>query len=133
MNDECGMQLGTFCWVELMTRDTAAAKEFYTKLVGWQAQEQDVGPMKYTMFTPPGGQGPVAGMMSMDDPQFRGIPPHWMPYIAVANVDQSAVRCKELGGKVKMSPTDIPNIGRFCVIEDPTGAVISLFSGPAGA
>jgi predicted enzyme related to lactoylglutathione lyase len=50
-----------------------------------------------------------------------------MPYIAVDDIDASAKKAVELGGKVKVPPTDIPNIGRFCVLQDPTGAVISLY------
>lgn len=131
MAEEQSMGVGSFCWTELMTRDTAAAKRFYTELIGWKTTDQDMGGMTYTMFTPPGAKEPVGGMMQMEGDQWQGIPPHWMPYILVQNVDDRAQRCKELGGKIKYPPTDIPNIGRFCVIEDPTGAVISLFQAPA--
>jgi predicted enzyme related to lactoylglutathione lyase len=53
-------------------------------------------------------------------------PSHWMPYVAVEDVDKSAKQAEELGGKVRMPPCDIPNVGRFCIINDPTGATISL-------
>jgi predicted enzyme related to lactoylglutathione lyase len=120
---------GTFCWAELLTRDLAQAKRFYSDLIGWQMKEDSHGPMAYTVLSPPGAQQPVGGMMQMAGPQFEGVPPHWMPYILVQNVDDRARRCEQLGGKIKVPPMDIPNIGRFCVIEDPTGAVVSLFQG----
>ena len=124
---EQSMQSGTFCWTELMTRDVAAAKKFYADLIGWKMKDQDMAGGTYTMLTPAGGGQLVGGMMEMGGPQWEGIPPHWMPYITVENVDDRAKRCVELGGQIKHPPTDIPNVGRFCVIADPTGAVISLF------
>ncbi|MCK4873642.1 MAG: VOC family protein [Phycisphaerales bacterium] len=129
MSESTKPKQGTFCWTELMTRDAAAAKAFYTELIGWTTSEMPMGGAgTYTMFTPPGAKESVGGMMQMDGPEFEGLPPHWMPYIAVDDVDASAEKVKALGGSIKMPPTDIPNIGRFCVIEDPTGAVISLFT-----
>ena len=130
MAEQHSMQAGTFCWTELMTRDVAAAKEFYSKLIGWQMRDQDIAGSPYTVLMPPGSKDQVGGIMGMEGPQFEGVPPHWMPYIAVESVDDSARRCTELGGKIKLPPTDVPNVGRFCVLEDPTGAVISLFQGP---
>ena len=125
-------QFGTFCWTELMTGDIAAAKKFYTDLIGWKLVDQDMGNMTYTMIFPPGAQEPVGGMMAMEGTDFQGVPPHWMPYIMVENVDQSAGKCAELGGKVVYPSTDIPDIGRFCVIQDPTGATIALYQNKAG-
>jgi predicted enzyme related to lactoylglutathione lyase len=51
-----------------------------------------------------------------------------MTYIAVDDVDQSAAKVWELGGRVCVSPTDIPNTGRFCVVNDPSGATFSLIT-----
>jgi predicted enzyme related to lactoylglutathione lyase len=61
-------------------------------------------------------------------PEFGGAPSHWMPYVAVNDVDASVKRVEELGGKVCVPPSDIPNVGRFSVITDPTGATISLIT-----
>jgi len=129
MSEQSPMQPGSFCWTELMTRDVAAAKKFYSELVGWKLADQAMGGFTYTTITTPGTECSTGGMMQMDGPQFEGVPPHWMPYIAVASVDDKAKQCAALGGKVVMPPMDIPNVGRFCVIEDPTGAKISLFQG----
>lgn len=127
MTEQQHSSTGTFCWTELMTRDVAAAKKFYSELIGWKLVDQNMGGMNYTLITPPGAKEPVGGMMQMEGQQFEGVPSNWMPYIMVESVDDRAKRCTELGGQIKVPPTDIPNVGRFCVIEDPTGAVISLF------
>jgi predicted enzyme related to lactoylglutathione lyase len=119
--------VGTFCWTELMTRDIGAAKKFYADLIGWRTVDENIGGMTYTMLYPPGAKEAVGGMMPMSGPQFEGVPPHWMPYILVNDLDDRAERCTQLGGQVVVPPTDIPGVGRFCVIKDPTGAVVSLY------
>jgi predicted enzyme related to lactoylglutathione lyase len=60
--------------------------------------------------------------------EFGDAPSHWMSYVAVTDVDATAQRVEELGGKICVPPTDIPKVGRFCVITDPTGATISLIT-----
>ena len=118
--------IGTFCWNELMTPDTAAARSFYSALLGWASEEMDMGEAgTYTIFKQ--GDQQVAGMMGMSGPQFEDVPPHWMGYIHVESVDDKTKQAEQLGAKVCVPPTDIPNIGRFSVITDPTGATISLF------
>ena len=103
-------------------------------LLGWDTQDQqmpagaDCPPMTYTMAGPKGQPYKVAGMMQMDGPQFEGVPPHWMGYITVEDVDSKAKQVEKLGGKIMVPPMDIPNVGRFTVIQDPTGAVVSLIT-----
>ena len=116
---------GTFCWNELGSTDDEAAKKFYAELLGWTYKEGDAGGMKYAEITA-GGQ-PVGGVYKMG-PEFGEAPSHWMAYVAVDDVDASAKRVEELGGKVCVPPTDIPNVGRFSVINDPTGATLSLIT-----
>ena len=118
---------GTFCWMELMTTDTARSKDFYTKLLGWTTQEMDMGPMgTYTMFQVNGQ--PFCGMMKIA-PEMGPVPPHWLSYIAVEDVDAKATQARELGATILAPPADIPNVGRFAVLADPTGAAVALFKG----
>jgi predicted enzyme related to lactoylglutathione lyase len=55
------------------------------------------------------------------------VPPHWMLYIKVDDADKSASRAVALGAQQIVAPSDIPNVGRFAVFQDPTGAHISIF------
>jgi len=48
--------------------------------------------------------------------------------MTVDDVDATARTARDLGGKVLLGPHDIPNVGRFCVIQDPQGAVISAIA-----
>lgn len=109
---------GSLCWNELCTPDVARARDFYTALFGWAAQEMDTG-MPYTMFTQ--GEAMVGGMYALT-PEIR-MPPSWMPYFAVEDADAAGERARELGGTVLMGPDDIPGIGRFVLLQDPQGAM----------
>ncbi|HEY9286202.1 MAG TPA: VOC family protein [Pyrinomonadaceae bacterium] len=114
---------GDFCWNELATSDAEAAKKFYAALFGWEYKSGDIGGAAYNEIMAHGR--PVGGIHQMGA-EFGGGPPHWMPYVAVDDVDAAAERAAELGGKVCVPPTDIPTVGRFSVINDPTGATISI-------
>ena len=122
---EHGMPVnGDFCWNELATTDAEAAKKFYGELFGWQYKAGDVGGAAYNEIMVAGR--PAGGIHQMGA-EFGGeMPPHWMPYVAVDDVDAAARRAEELGGDVCVPPTDIPTVGRFSVINDPTGAAISI-------
>jgi predicted enzyme related to lactoylglutathione lyase len=117
---------GAFSWTELMTSDVAAARKFYGQLLGWDFQDM---PMQqggtYTVISA-GGQK-IGGIMHTP-PGAEGMPPTWGSYITVDDVDTRAAAVKKLGGKIVIPPTDIPNVGRFCVIHDPQGATISLIT-----
>jgi predicted enzyme related to lactoylglutathione lyase len=117
---------GAFSWCELMTTDAAAAKDFYTKLFGWTTEEMSVTPgMTYTVVKTAGNG--IGGIMPTPG-EAQGMPPHWSCYVTVENVDAVAKSAQQLGGKILVGPQDIPTVGRFCVIQDPQGAVISAIT-----
>jgi len=116
---------GTFSWVELATRDGAAAKRFYTSLFGWGVDEMPVGDgTTYTMLTK---NGKRVGALYQMSAQQQGVPPHWNSYVTVASADDSAAQAKKLGGNVMLEPFDVLDAGRMAVVADPTGAVFSLW------
>ena len=118
---------GTFCWVDLVTTDADAAKKFYSELMGWKAVDVTAGQgMVYTMFQL--GEKVVAGLYSMGPEQrSQGLPPFWMSYVSVADVEDTAEKAKSLGGTVIMEPADVFGYGRMANIQDPTGAVLALW------
>lgn len=126
MADEQSPQHGMFCWNELMTRDEDKAGKFYTELLGWKAVDSGMPGMKYTIFK--AGDKSAGGMMKMPAEVPAQVPPHWMAYITVDDVDAAAEKTKALGGTVMHGPQEIPNMGKFCIIQDPTGAVVSLMT-----
>lgn len=124
------MQNGDFVWYELLTKDPKAAVPFYTDVVGWTTEAFQGGPMEYTMWV--ASQGTLGGTMPLPEQAAKmGAPPHWQANVSVTDVDAAVVKVKSLGGQVYSGPHDIPNVGRFAVIADPQGGVLSLFQ-PAG-
>ena len=118
---------GTFCWVELGTSDTDAAKNFYSQLFGWEFQDNPMGPdMVYTMLKLNGKD--VGGLYKlMPDMVSQGIPPHWLSYVLVNNADEATEKAKAAGATIMNGPFDVPNAGRMAVIKDPADAVFAIW------
>jgi uncharacterized protein len=117
---------GVFVWDELHTSDPAAAKSFYGEVLGWTARDEDMGGFTYTIFQNRSGTDIGGCMQLMEGMQ---APPHWLVYIGTDDVDATTARAKELGATVHVEPTEIPNVGRFSVLQDPAGAAFGLFKG----
>jgi predicted enzyme related to lactoylglutathione lyase len=117
-------QHGAFSWNELISTDLEAVKPFYVELFNWNIKQAD-SEMPYFMATVNGQE--VSGMMQ-SPPEASGMPSMWGGYVTVNDVDASAKQALSLGGKVMIEPTDIPKVGRFCVISDPQGAMLSLIT-----
>src|ERR1700730_895661 len=100
----------SFVWYELMSSDVAAAKAFYTKVVGWNTQDMPMPGMTYTLFS--AGDTQVGGMMTLPkDVADAGMKPCWTSYIEVDDVDGAASKVRSLGGKIYVPPPDLPSRG----------------------
>ncbi|MGH9802777.1 MAG: VOC family protein [Blastocatellia bacterium] len=118
----------SMCWQELATRDLDGAKKFYSTVFGWDPQTKGGDGMSYTeiyLKDATGNPAPFGGMYTMM-PEMVGVPPHWMPYFAVADCDATFEKTKSLGGKAHVPPTNIPNVGRFSMLTDPQGAAFAV-------
>ena len=120
-----GGPLNQISWPELTTPDPAGAVAFYTGLFGWKTKpETGAGTAEYVEWINAGKH--IGGLMPMRGNEWHGVPSHWMIYVTVADCDRSAAKAQELGGKICIPPNDIPNVGRFAVINDAQGAVFSV-------
>lgn len=118
-------QYSPFVWHEVMVPNPSASPAFYSPITGWGTRKFDDG-MDYTMWTV--DDAPVGGLMALpQELASQGVPPHWLHYIGVQDVDATAARAQQLGGRITMPPTDIPDVGRFAVILDPQGAVFAIY------
>lgn len=126
--------LGKFVWREHMTRDIAASKAFYGGLFGWRFEDAPMEGFTYTLVY--SGDKQIAGMMDInamgDDPMKEHMPSHWGLYVSVDDVDAAAKRALEAGGQVMVGPMDIPNIGRFALVQDPQGAMLFVYKNNGG-
>ena len=116
---------GAPSWSELTTTDPQAAMQFYGQLLGWTFEAMPMEGMTYNVVKV--GDQSVAGIMGMP-PGAPAMPPNWGTYMTVDNVDECAKRAESLGGKIMVPPTDIPGVGRFTVLGDPQGAMVSLIT-----
>lgn len=114
-----------FIHVELMTTDVGKAKEFYQGLFDWKLE--DVPEMNYTMIKV--GEGTGGGMMKTTMPE---MPSSWLPYILVDDVAASTQKAKSLGATIVKPVTEIPGMGSFSVIVDPTGATLAMWQPKVG-
>lgn len=114
---------GAMCWAEVNTPDMAKAVKFYTALFDLSPQVLE-GPTAYTVLNR--GSTAVAGVLQMTE-EWKGVPPHWMPYFAVDDVDGSVKIVERGGGKVGVAPFDTP-YGRIAVVSDPSGITFSIMT-----
>lgn len=119
---------GVPTWVELSTTDETGALAFYSALFGWAdapvPMGEGMGDYHMQMLA---GEN-IAGI-SAQQPQEReqGVPPHWVIYLAVDDVDRVTATVAGAGGQVVMEPFDVMGQGRMSVIADPTGGIVSLW------
>ncbi len=119
---------GEFCWLELGTRDVPGSKAFYKAVAGIEHRDDPMpgeGDEKYTTLMSDGKQ--IGGCYAMVGDHFEGVPPHWLAYIYVDDVDAAVEAVKAGGGTVAADVMDIPGICRMAVAQDPQGATFGLF------
>ncbi len=117
---------GRFAWYELLTTDMAAATNFYSRVVGWEAKTA-AATFPYTVFS--AGKTEIGGLMELPpDARRMGAMPRWVGYVAVDDIDDTVDRLRHLGGSVFVPPTD-SNIGRVSIVADPQTATFGLVGG----
>ena len=124
------MSEGDFVWYDVMTTDVEAAEKFYANVVGWQMRDSGMPGQRYTLIMD--GEQQIGGIMPIPA-EAEGVPPAWMGYVGVADLDGKARQLVELGGTVHRGPQDIPGVGRFAVVGDPQGAGFLLFEPAPGS
>ena len=116
---------GSLCWQDLTVENATAIRDFYAAVTGWTPEPHDMGDYQDFVMNNAAGEG-VAGICHA-----RGInanvPPQWLIYIKVDDLDHCVAQCRERGGEVVDGPRDMGG-HRFCVIRDPAGAVAALIT-----
>ena len=120
-----GDNTGKVGWIDMTVENAEAIRDFYATVVGFRPEPVDMGGYSdYNMTMPASGEA-VAGVCHA-----RGgnadIPPGWLVYFVVDDVDASAKACVDSGGRILVEPRGLAG-GRFCVIEDPAGAMAALY------
>lgn len=119
--------IGTIGWADLTVPNASELRDFYRDVAGWAVDDVAMGDYSDYCMRPPAAAQPAAGICHARGPN-AALPAQWLIYITVADVDASAARCVALGGTVLAEPRGAGASGRYCVIQDPAGAVAALFT-----
>ena len=123
-NEAPNTRAGRIGWQDLTVGKAEDVRDFYSEVVGWKTMPLDMGGYDDYVMLSPDGQAGVAGVCDA-----RGVnanlPPQWLIYINVEDLDASIASVQALGGEIVDSPRELGE-GRCCVIRDPAGAVCGL-------
>jgi predicted enzyme related to lactoylglutathione lyase len=111
-----------FVHMELNTTDPDKAKGFYGKLFDWKLEDMPMGPGEtYTMIK--AGDGPGGGIFKHP----MGGPSMWLVYVGVPDLKEGTAKAKSLGAQLVKDITEVPGMGWFSILIDPTGAAFALW------
>jgi predicted enzyme related to lactoylglutathione lyase len=110
-----------FVHVELQSKDPEKAKAFYGRLFDWKLEDMRMGPDTYTSI----GTGGTGG--GIFKTPLTEAPSSWLAYVAVDDVAASTKKAKDLGATVMKDKTEVPGMGFFSIIVDPSGAALGLW------
>lgn len=120
---ESKSKIGTIAWIDLTVPNATDVRDFYTEVTGWTSSDVSMG--DYDDYcVGPDPENPVAGVCHARGSN-ANIPPAWLIYITVEDVEASAASCTRLGGEVVDGPRKLGN-HVFCIIKDPAGAYAAL-------
>lgn len=118
-------KMNEFCWNELATANIQAAKDFYGKVFGWKFVDKDVGDFTYTMIKR--NDKEFGGIWAIPKDKQKEIPPHWIAYILVENLNDSLEKAIKHGATIIKPASNAGEMGRFAILKDPVGAHIALW------
>ena len=123
--------VGCIAWADLTVSNAPATRDFYRQVVGWSVEEVEMEDAneRYADYNMVGGDGkPAAGVCHA-----RGVnldlPPTWMIYLPVGDLDESLRRVREEGGKIVKTARGADGEYGYVVIQDPVGACLALVPG----
>lgn len=118
-------ETGIIGWADLTVPDADTIRDFYAKVVGWNFDPVSMG--SYDDYCMKDSRDEAAAGICHSRGANAGLPAVWLIYVTVKDLDASVQTCERLGGKVVTQPRNMEGSGRYCVVEDPVGAVVALF------
>src|SRR5262245_52900027 len=111
-----------FVHTELNTTDVEKAKSFFGQLFDWKLEEMPGSGGAYTLIKV--GDGVGGGIMQHPVP---GAPSAWLSYVLVEDIHASTRKAESLGATIIKDASEIPGVGSFSIISDPTGATLGMW------
>jgi len=118
-------KFGEMAWLDLSVKNAGEVKGFYQKVIGWQAEEVSMGEYSdYSMNSAVTGEA-IAGVCHAQGVN-ADLPPAWLPYFLVEDIDASVAEVVNTGGEMI---TQIKSMGddKYAVIKDPAGAMCAIY------
>lgn len=116
---------GSILWHDLTVSDAETVSDFYKEVVGWEKQGLSMGNYDDYVMLNPDKKEASAGVCHAQGPN-KYLPPQWLMYVAVENLDLSLEKCTAMGGKVLGEKRKMGEGGHYCLIQDPAGAYLML-------
>lgn len=124
-------EVGEIVWVDLTIPKADELRQFYLSVIGWEANEFKMGDYSDYVIQTPNNKQTVAGICHARGDN-AALPPAWLIYIKVQNLESSVAAAQAHGGRVIAGPKQF-GASRFSVLEDPAGAVFAVIEeGEAG-
>lgn len=117
---------GTLAWTDLTVPDAEGIKDFYAQVMGWVPNAVDMGEYNDFNMTPPATGQPAAGICHAQGVN-ADIPPLWMVYFVVEDLEASIRSVEEGKGEVLVGPKSMGPGSGYAIIRDPAGAVCALY------
>jgi predicted enzyme related to lactoylglutathione lyase len=120
--------MSTIVHFEIPVDDLERAKNFYSKLFGWEMKDNSFPGMEYWGVMTSGEKPVHGGMRKREQPQ-----DHIYNYIDVKSVVESSAKVEELGGKIIVSKMPVPGMGYFAVCMDTENNVFGVWENDENA
>lgn len=120
---------GSIGWIDLTVPDAPALRDFYRAVAGWTSSGVKMG--DYSDFVMSAADGTAVSGVCHKRGENAKLPSQWLIYIRVADLERSMAECRLRVGTVLQEAKAMGSHGRFCVIQDPAGAVCALLQPPA--
>jgi uncharacterized protein len=117
--------IGKVMWMDLTVEDADMVSDFYSAVVGWEKQALSMGDYNDYVMSIPQEKGGTSGVCHAKGSNAY-VPPQWLVYVTVENLDASLEKCQSLGGKIIGEKRKMGEQGYYCLIQDPAGAYMML-------
>lgn len=117
---------GTIAWVDMAVENATDLRDFYQDVVGWVPQGVSMGDYDDFNMVPPDSDAPAAGICHAKGVN-KDLPPVWMIYIIVENLEESLKACQDGGGEILVGPKSMGPGSAYATIRDPAGAICALY------
>ncbi len=124
MADGDKQTIGSIGWRDLTVENASELRDFYTAVTGWTVEDVSMG--DYSDYAMKDANGAAVGGVCHARGTNADLPPQWLVYVVVENLEKSLDETLKRGGDVVAPPRGLMG-GKMAVVKDPAGAVIALW------